>query len=207
MNKYRQLRKEKRMSQANLAELLGVSQTAVSQWETNKNYPDINTIKELAEIFSVTTDYLLNVDSNKLRRDNEIVIYNSIPAGVVDWANIHDRYGFEEIGAKYLETGKEFVGFHISDGRYEPVFIEDDILIIEVRDDCDSGDIALVQANFKEGELKKVIYKNNGILTQPISYSDSEGDFYVTNSRDRLNILGVVREVRRTMKNDSKENN
>lgn len=81
MNKYRQLRKERNMSQANLAKRLGVSQTAVSQWETNKNYPDINTIKELAEIFSVTTDYLLNVDSSKLKKDNEIIVYNRVPAG------------------------------------------------------------------------------------------------------------------------------
>ena len=62
MNKYRQLRKERNLSQANLAERLGVSQTAVSQWETDKNYPDINTIKQLADIYSVTTDYLLGVD-------------------------------------------------------------------------------------------------------------------------------------------------
>lgn len=55
-----------------------VSQTAVSQWETNKNHPDINTIKELMEIFSVTTDYLLNVDSSS-EKDNEIIVYNRVP--------------------------------------------------------------------------------------------------------------------------------
>lgn len=205
MNKYRQLRKEKRLSQANLAQMLGVSQTAVSQWETNKNYPDINTIKELAEIFSVTTDYLLNVDSNRLKRENEIVVYNSIPAGA-DWANNSDRYGYEEIGTKYQETGKFYIGYHITDNKYEPVFVPDDILIIETTDACENGDIALVQPNFKEAEIKKVYYKNNGILTQPISYSDGQGDFYVTNSRDRVTILGVVREVRRTVKNQEEDN-
>ena len=92
------------MSQANLAKRLGVSQTAVSQWETNKNYPDINTIKELAEIFSVTTDYLLNVDSSKLKKDNEIIVYNRVPAGV-EWANIQDKHGYEEIGMKMLQSG------------------------------------------------------------------------------------------------------
>lgn len=201
MNKYRQLRKERRMSQAKLAERLGVSQTAVSQWETNKNYPDISTIKELAEIFSVTTDYLLNVDTRKLKKENEIVVYNRVPAGV-EWANIQDKYGYEEIGAKYLDTGKEFIGFRISDGRYEPVFLENDILIIEVKDNCNSGDLALVQSHVNDAEIKKVFYKNNGILAQPVSYQNGEGEFYVTNSRDRFHILGVVREVRRTFESD-----
>lgn len=203
MNKFRQLRKEKKISQAVLAERLGVSQTAVSQWETNKNYPDVNTIKELAEIYSVTTDYLLNVDTSKLKRDNEIIVYNSVPSGV-EWANIQDRFGFEEIGSKYLDSGKDFIGFRITDDNYIPVFQPDDILIIEIRDNCDNGDYALVQSHFNDAEIKQIYYKNNGILAQPVSYQGGEGDFYVTNSRDRLTILGIVREVRRNMKrNDS----
>ncbi|MFR2407461.1 MAG: helix-turn-helix domain-containing protein, partial [Eubacterium callanderi] len=108
MNKYRQLRKERNLSQANLAERLGVSQTAVSQWETDKNYPDINTIKQLADIYSVTTDYLLGVDSSRLKKDNEIVVYTRVPAGV-EWANIEERAGYEELGVKMLENGKTYV--------------------------------------------------------------------------------------------------
>lgn len=201
MNKYRQLRKEKKMSQAVLAERLGVSQTAVSQWETNKNYPDIKTVKELAEIFAVSTDYLLNVDTSKVKRDNEIAVYNRVPAGV-EWANIQDRYGFEEIGRKYTETGKDYVGFRISDNTYAPVFYENDILIIEVRDNCNNGDYALVQSRVNDAEIRQVFYKDNGILAQPVTTMQGiEGDFFVTNSRNRIRILGVVREVRRTLSN------
>ncbi len=192
------------MSQASLAERLGVSQTAVSQWETNKNYPDISTIKELAEIFAVTTDYLLNVDTSKLKKENEIVVYNRIPAGI-EWANIQDRYGFEEIGASYLDTGKHFIGYRISDKTYEPVFYENDILIIETRDNCNNGDYALVQSRLKDAEIKRVYYKNNGILAQPVSYQGGEGEFFVTNSRDRFTILGVVREVRRKFVSEEEE--
>ncbi len=196
MNKYRQLRKERKMSQATLAQRLGVSQTAVSQWETNKNYPDISTIKELAEIFSVTTDYLLNVDSRKLKKDNEVVVYNRVPAGV-EWANIQDKYGYEEIGSRFMENGKDFIGLRMVDDRCSPLFMKDDILLVEIRDNCENGDYALVQAHANDAEIRRVFYQSNGILTQPVSYT-GEGEFYVTNSRDRVNILGVVREVRRS---------
>ncbi len=200
MNKYRQLRKERNMSQANLAKRLGVSQTAVSQWETNKNYPDINTIKELAEIFSVTTDYLLNVDSSKLKKDNEIIVYNRVPAGV-EWANIQDKHGYEEIGMKMLQSGRSYVGLNVRDDDMSPIFMKGDTLIIEVRDNCENGDYALVQSHADDGMIRRVFYQNNGVLVQPVSYS-GEGDFYITNSRERLNILGVVRQVRRNLSLD-----
>ena len=200
MNKYRQLRKERNMSQANLAKRLGVSQTAVSQWETNKNYPDSNTSKELAEIFSVTTDYLLNVDSSKLKKDNEIIVYNRVPAGV-EWANIQDKHGYEEIGMKMLQSGRSYVGLNVRDDDMSPIFMKGDTLIIEVRDNCENGDYALVQSHADDGMIRRVFYQNNGVLVQPVSYS-GEGDFYITNSRERLNILGVVRQVRRNLSLD-----
>ena len=53
------LRSKKDMTQAELAETIGVSQQAVAKWEKNKAEPDHNTLMKLSEIFHVTTDYLL----------------------------------------------------------------------------------------------------------------------------------------------------
>ena len=197
MNKYRQLRKERNLSQANLAERLGVSQTAVSQWETDKNYPDINTIKQLADIYSVTTDYLLGVDSSRLKKDNEIVVYTRVPAGV-EWANIEERAGYEELGVKMLENGKTCVGFKVSDDEMAPVFLKDDVLIIEVRDNCEDGEIALVQVSGYDAEIKYVFMQPNGVLVQPLVPS-KRGDFYANTSKEKARILGVVRQVRRSL--------
>lgn len=54
-----QLRKEKRLTQKELAEKVGVSDKAVSRWETGKNYPDIETLQRLAEVFDVSVNDLL----------------------------------------------------------------------------------------------------------------------------------------------------
>ena len=197
MNKYRQLRKERNLSQANLAERLGVSQTAVSQWETDKNYPDINTIKQLADIYSVTTDYLLGVDSSRRKKDNEIVVYTRVQAGV-EWANIEERAGYEELGVKMLENGKTYVGFKVSDDEMAPVFLKGDVLIIEVRDNCEDGEIALVQVSGYDAEIKYVFMQPNGVLVQPLVPS-KRGDFYANTSKEKARILGVVRQVRRSL--------
>ncbi len=53
------LRKEKGLTQKELAELLHVTDKAVSRWETGKSYPDIEVMQELAEYFDVTVNELL----------------------------------------------------------------------------------------------------------------------------------------------------
>ncbi|MBQ2767359.1 MAG: helix-turn-helix domain-containing protein [Clostridia bacterium] len=57
------LRREANMTQENLAELLSISPQAVSRWETNVAMPDISLLPPLANLFNVTTDYLLGMDT------------------------------------------------------------------------------------------------------------------------------------------------
>lgn len=61
-------RKLKGLSQEELAEKLGVSRQAVSKWETGEALPEITKLKGLAEVFGVTTDFLLNDDENAFVR-------------------------------------------------------------------------------------------------------------------------------------------
>jgi transcriptional regulator with XRE-family HTH domain len=57
----KRLRKEKRLTQAQLAQALQVHQTAVSQWECGRTYPDRETIIKLAAFYSVSSDELLGI--------------------------------------------------------------------------------------------------------------------------------------------------
>ena len=53
------LRKQKGMSQIELADAIGVSRQAVSKWESEQTIPDLDKIVAMSEIFGTTTDYLL----------------------------------------------------------------------------------------------------------------------------------------------------
>lgn len=61
----RDLRKLKKMSQSELAKVVGVSQTTVTAWETGKAEPSSSAISSLADYFNVTTDYLLGRPEKK----------------------------------------------------------------------------------------------------------------------------------------------
>lgn len=55
-----ELRKNKKKSQEEVADLLDVSRQAISKWESGQTNPDLNNIIKICEIYGVSTDYLLN---------------------------------------------------------------------------------------------------------------------------------------------------
>lgn len=70
----KKLRKNKKLSQEDLAELTGVSRQSISKWETGDAYPEMNNIIELCKIFNCNISDLVNnsiIDLDSL--DKEIV--------------------------------------------------------------------------------------------------------------------------------------
>ena len=59
------LRKQKGLSQEELAEQLGVSRQAVSRWELGQTLPDIPNLVQLCELFGVSADYLVKEEASK----------------------------------------------------------------------------------------------------------------------------------------------
>ena len=58
--KLQELRKNKGLTQEELAEILYVSRTAVSKWESGRGYPNIDSLKEISKFFEVSIDDLLS---------------------------------------------------------------------------------------------------------------------------------------------------
>ncbi len=59
MYRLRDLRKERKLSMKKLGELIGLSESTVSLYETGKREPDNETLMKLADYFEVSVDYLL----------------------------------------------------------------------------------------------------------------------------------------------------
>ena len=60
--KLQELRKQKGLTQEELAEVLFVSRTAVSKWESGRGYPNIDSLKAISKFYGVTIDKLLSGD-------------------------------------------------------------------------------------------------------------------------------------------------
>ncbi|MBQ2266465.1 MAG: helix-turn-helix transcriptional regulator [Clostridia bacterium] len=71
--KLQALRKQKGLTQEELADALYVSRTAVSKWESGRGYPSIDTLKDISAFFNITIDELLSGDEllNIAENDNK----------------------------------------------------------------------------------------------------------------------------------------
>ena len=89
--KLKELRKERGLTQKNLALLLDISPTGYAGYEQGYRAPDIETLIKLSHIFEVSVDYIIGttddfgnitVNANTLRREEEniIRIYRTLPA-------------------------------------------------------------------------------------------------------------------------------
>lgn len=92
-------RKSFGLSQEQLAEIMNVSRQAITKWETDKGFPDVNNLQELSKVFGITVDYLLNND-------------NTLPALSMKKELDKDKYqmnvkGYEEIIKEYYAVSWE----------------------------------------------------------------------------------------------------
>ena len=86
--KLQKLRKDKGLTQEELAKELFVSRTAISKWESGRGYPNIDSLKEISRYFSVSIDELIDPDEIITAAENEkraaIDRYTALICGVLD---------------------------------------------------------------------------------------------------------------------------
>ncbi|MBR6779257.1 MAG: helix-turn-helix transcriptional regulator [Clostridia bacterium] len=59
--RFKELREEKKLSQAQVGKELGYTQVCISRWESGERMPNANDIIAVAIFFNVSTDYLLGL--------------------------------------------------------------------------------------------------------------------------------------------------
>ena len=96
----KRLRRERDITQEQLAEYLGITSRAISQWECDRTAPDISQIPALCHIFGVSSDVLLGIDVEK----NSEEIQNYLDAA----QNLCYQGKWEEYTAILRKANKKF---------------------------------------------------------------------------------------------------
>ena len=110
-NYFFELRSRAGLSQAELAEKVGVSNKAVSKWEVGKSKPSVNTIRKLAALFQISVDDLLKRREEKQVEITKIVITGG-PCGGKSTAMSWIQNAFTQMGYAVLfipETATELI--------------------------------------------------------------------------------------------------
>lgn len=184
MNIIRELRKQKALSQKELAEICRVHQTAVSQWEKGRTQPDRESLKLLAKTFSVSVDMLLNGVHEDNAEDNRVPVFDFASAA--------------ELCAKLGE--KEYFALTVTDDSMSPAMLKGDMVVIARSPDLENGDLAAVAIGGGNAIIRKIIKKDTSIMLvsentnyEPIIFSKAECETLP------LFILGKAIELRRKL--------
>lgn len=77
------LRRERGLSQENLAEIIGISRQAIAKWECGRSYPDVNNLIKISNLFKVSIDklvrdeedgcFFINKEVQRKKTDGDII--------------------------------------------------------------------------------------------------------------------------------------
>ena len=176
------LRKESNMTQQELADRLHVTDKAVSKWETGRGIPDIGTLKDLAKLFNVTENEILNGERNFKKKK----IDPNHHSMVLEVNNLSKSLGRREIlhniNLKIYEG--DIVGLIGPNGAGKSTLIKTITSLYNIN----SGNIKICGFDIKK-ELEDALSKIGCIIESPDLYKDLTG-------RDNIEIVKMLNNIK-----------
>lgn len=194
MNRLRELRKARNMTQVDIARIVGIGQSGYSFWENGRSKIDDESLTKLANFYGVTVDYILGGDA-PLKAGLRIPVLGDVAAGIPIEA-VTDIVDYEEIDAAMAATG-EFFGLRIKGASMEPRMREGDVVIVRKQDTAQTGDTVVVLVNGDSATVKKIKIGSDGISLIPTNPA-YDVQFYSAADVERLpvRVIGRVVELR-----------
>ena len=119
--KFKQLRKNKDLTQEQIADIFYVSPQSVSRWETGVNYPDIETLPHIAIFFKVTLDELLGTE--EIRGEEKVKEYIRDIRNLLNSGKINDAIDKTRKAIKEYPLSRD-LQYHLLQALSNSCFVE-----------------------------------------------------------------------------------
>lgn len=193
------LREKHGMEQIELANLLGrKSSSSISEWESGKYSPKIGVLSQIASIFHVELDDLMNKDLSfkptnliPIKQTKLIPVIGTIACGSPIFAeqNVIDTVAFP---VELLPSGEVFF-LKAQGDSMEPDIKDGSYVMIRKQEDVENGEIAAVLLNGDEDStLKRVRKMGDTILLEAINDAYEP---YLVNEDNPARIIGKAVKV------------
>lgn len=162
--KLKKLRKEKNLSQIDLADKVGVTRSSIANYETGRNYPANDVLTKFATLFNVSIDYLVDDNFNGIPK-NHIPVLGIVKAGY-NYLAEENIIGYVSINDNTLNS-EDFFALEVKGNSMEPIIYEKDIAIVKKQEEFENGDIVVALINGDEATIKRAYKNEKGIVLQP----------------------------------------
>lgn len=180
----KKLRTERQWTQEYVCEKLNISSGAISRYETDMYEPkSLDLIKDFANLFEVSTDYLLgksNIRNNTYNIDESdkkfymCPVYGQISAGQPNWAEecIEGRLPLDPNLMGIINPEEHFF-LRVNGESMNKIIRNGAFALIHKQDIVEDGEIAVVLVNGYDATLKKFTRQGDMIILEPQSDDDS----------------------------------
>ena len=201
MNRLKELRKAKGLTQVELAKQIGIGQSGYSDWERGITKIDSESLTKLSALFSVSVGYLLGKDDDAKENFCRIPVLGSVPAGIPIDA-VEDIVDWEDLPESMFSGDKEYFALEVKGDSMWPDYLPGDIVIVRKTPCCESGDVCVVYVNGYEATLKQVKVDEDGSISLIPKNQEYAPRTYTLDEVRSLPvaICGVVVELRRKIK-------
>ena len=161
----KQLRKSRKLTQADLAKLLNVAQSTVGNWESGTREPDMEMITKISRALSVPVEqlfpYPVPADPTNIEPAVPPISMRQIPLvgnAAAGYTCLAEMQIVEYIptDASLLHDGYEYVYLRVKGDSMEPELHEGDLVLVRVQDTIESGEYAVVLVDEEDGLVKKI---------------------------------------------------
>lgn len=200
-DRLKNLRKGRNWTQSDLGKKLNVTKASISGYENDTRSPDKETLVKIANIFNVSTDYLLGNENIK-KLNNEIQTVDKIPeeftipilgriAASTPSGLVSDYEGSIAIQPSVIKRygNKDIFALKVLGDSMNRIIPEGSIAVIHRSCDWDDGDICAVTINGDDATLKQVFHTENGIKFTPLSYSKFHAPWEYVKDEDEVDVL------------------
>lgn len=151
----KRLRESRNLTQAELGEIAGVTDKAVSTWERGDAEPRMGAIEKMAKYFGVRKSDIYGDDVDQRR----IPILGTVAGGE---ANEIFEYKIGELDLG-TDDGADYFALRISGDSMSPRIMDGDKVVVRKQTEFENGDIVIVAVNGYEATCKKILKSEKGI--------------------------------------------
>ena len=189
-------RKERGLTQKELAEKTNLSRSHIASIERNIYTPSISTLTEIANVLNIDSSILFSKNTApEQRKANAVPVLGTVQAGIPIEA-VEEILDWEEITPEMAAHG-EYFALQVKGSSMEPRMRAGDVVIVKKQPDVNHDDTAIVLVNGGEATIKRVLKQEAGIMLAPNNPA-YETKFYSNKEIADLPvvILGKVVELR-----------
>ena len=212
----RQIRKNKKMSQEQLAEKVNVTRQSVSKWENGESYPEMNNILELCKIFNCKLNDLVHTDMADISSLDEEIVMNVVKFNekkqkeVKTLSNVISLIG--KIGAIVLKVAIPFIILamilvpyvinNVEIKNNEIGFKTENIKIID-ENKIEIHDIIVGEFDIEDEDYDVIEMFNNNSNVKIIGYIEAGLVFLLVDIFIMIVILSYVEKLFNNIKNNN----